>query len=192
MDSLLVAIRDFVAVLDELELDYFIGGSVASTSYGDARSTRDVDFVLSIRPEIVDLLVERLEGDFYIDRITVDRAVETGDSFNALAKESIFQVDVFIPQSSPWIESQFARRQLHTLEPNGRMVYLCSPEGCILSKLDWYRLGNEVSQQQWRDVIGVLRVQGADLDTDYLIKWANELGVADLLARATIAARVVE
>jgi hypothetical protein len=54
--------------------------------------------------------------------------------------------------------------------------------------LDWYRLGGEVSERQWRDVLGIIKTQASRLDHEYLTRWADELGVADLLARALVAA----
>jgi len=44
--------------------------------------------------------------------------------------------------------------------------------------------GGEVSEQQWRDILGVIRVQHGKLDLAYLSHWAMELGVADLLEDA--------
>lgn len=41
-----------------------------------------------------------------------------------------------------------------------------------------------MSDRQWGDVTGVLKVQGERLDFAYLRHWAKELGVADLLERA--------
>jgi hypothetical protein len=37
---------------------------------------------------------------------------------------------------------------------------------------------------QWRDVIGILKIQTGRLDVGYLQKWAEELGISDLLRRA--------
>ena len=51
-------------------------------------------------------------------------------------------------------------------------------------ELDWYRQGGEVSENQWRDAIGILKVQAGRLDINYLQNWAKELGVSDLLWRA--------
>ena len=61
---------------------------------------------------------------------------------------------------------------------------MASAEDVILSKLRWYKLGGKVSSTQWSDVLGVLRVQRAQLDYDYLRKWAEFLGLGDLLEQA--------
>ncbi len=61
---------------------------------------------------------------------------------------------------------------------------LASPEDTILSKLEWYRMGGEVSDRQWRDILGVLKTRSGELDLGYLRTWAGELKVADLLERA--------
>jgi hypothetical protein len=50
--------------------------------------------------------------------------------------------------------------------------------------LDWYRQGGEVSELQWRDVVGVLKLQVGRLDFQYLRHWAQELGILGLLDRA--------
>jgi hypothetical protein len=63
-------------------------------------------------------------------------------------------------------------------------VIFTSPEDIILRKLVWYQMGNRVSERQWLDVLGVLKVQGKNLDAAYLREWAGKLGVAALLAQA--------
>jgi hypothetical protein len=45
-------------------------------------------------------------------------------------------------------------------------------------------MGGEVSERQWRDVLGVLKTRAGDLDLNYLWKWAGELHVGDLLERS--------
>ena len=54
----------------------------------------------------------------------------------------------------------------------------------MLQKLRWYRLGNEVSDRQWRDILGIIGVQGRRLDLSDLRHGALTLGVTDLLDRA--------
>jgi hypothetical protein len=63
-------------------------------------------------------------------------------------------------------------------------AYVASAEDTILAKLEWYRSGGEVSERQWLDVLGVLKVQAGWLDIHYLRNMAAELGVDDLLERA--------
>jgi hypothetical protein len=45
-------------------------------------------------------------------------------------------------------------------------------------------MGGEVSDRQWRDILGVLKTRAGELELDYLQKWAAELKVGDLLERA--------
>ena len=84
-----------------------------------------------------------------------------------------------------FIEEQFrrARLQILSVEPKIEVV-VATAEDTILAKLEWYRKGGEVSERQWRDVLGVLKVQAGALDVDYLYRMADELGVKDLLEKA--------
>lgn len=54
----------------------------------------------------------------------------------------------------------------------------------MLNKLAWYRLGGGVSDRQWNDVLGVLKVQRDSLDKQYLQHWASALKLKDLLKKA--------
>ena len=97
----------------------------------------------------------------------------------------MFKVDVFIPLPRPFLQSQLARAQRQTFTFESEVsAKFASPEDTILSKLEWYRLGGEVSDRQWRDILGVLKTRAGELDLDYLQKWAKELKVTDLLDRA--------
>ncbi len=69
------------------------------------------------------------------------------------------------------------------------VTLVASPEDVVLQKLVWYRKGGEVSERQWRDVIGVLSIQADALDTGYLTSRADRAGVTDLLDRARDEAR---
>ena len=94
-------------------------------------------------------------------------------------------LDVFIAKPRRFDQMQLRRRRLEVVstEPE-RRAYVATAEDIVLAKLEWYRQGGEVSDRQWRDILGVLKVQAGRLDLDYLQKWAAELNVADLLQRA--------
>jgi hypothetical protein len=99
---------------------------------------------------------------------------------------TMLKVDVFVLKQRPYDLLAFSRAALSALEeePGARRYLLASPEDTILNKLEWYEMGGHVSDRQWGDVLGVLRVRGSTLDLVYLRKWATELGLASLLERA--------
>jgi hypothetical protein len=63
-------------------------------------------------------------------------------------------------------------------------VRFASPEDTLLHKMVWYKLGNQISDRQWGDIVGVLKVQREALDHAYLDRWAPLLDVSELLLRA--------
>lgn len=175
-------------VIDELEtlgIPYALGGSLASSAYGVSRATMDADIVAQVRAEHVAALVGALRSTFYIDEYAVNDAILNHRSFNVIHLASMIKVDVFIPKDRPFDVAELARRvpEIVSQDPE-RLVYIASPEDTVLAKLEWYRLGNEVSDRQWTDVLGVLKVQAARIDRAYLHYWAAELGINDLLERA--------
>jgi len=181
IDVLLLVVR----VLNEMGIAYCVGGSFASSVHGVERSTRDIDLLVEILPKHVTAFVAALQEQFYADDAAIRRAVTARRSFNLIHLESGFKVDVFASKDRPFERRQILRRQQHDLP--GRAVegvYIASPEDTILAKLVWYRLGNEVSDQQWRDIVGVMKVQAGRLDLEYLSTSAKESSVADLLAEA--------
>lgn len=173
------------AVLEKLGIPYFIGGSLASTIYGLVRTTQDSDIVAELHPEHVEPFVRALEGEFYVDGESIAEAVSRYSSFNIIHRESMFKVDVFVPRARLFEKSQLARarRQILSVEPRAE-AQVSSAEDTLLAKLEWYRSGGGASERQWRDVLGILKIQAGNLDLDYLRHWAAQLKLSDLLERA--------
>jgi hypothetical protein len=181
----LVAVEPVADALESLGIEFYVGGSVASSAYGVSRSTADVDLVAAIGLEHVDALVARLEASYYVEATQIAQAIRSRTSFNVLHLETMYKVDVFVMKDRPF--DQEARRRTRSMslaEDSDRLFAIASPEDTILSKLEWYREGGEQSERQWMDVAGVIRVQRDTLDRAYLASWAERLGVTDLLQRA--------
>jgi len=183
-ESIRLALR-MVEILDALAVPYLIGGSVASSILGEPRATLDVDIVADLQPSHVQPLVAAMIGEFFIDEMMVTEAIERKSSFNVIHLDTMQKVDIFVLSDQPLAQSEMQRRQQLVITQNPeRMAWLPSSEDIILQKLIRVRLSNRVSDRQWRDVLGVLKVQAERLDFGYLAQWAQTLGLTELMAQA--------
>jgi hypothetical protein len=182
----LEAVIPVVEELQRLGVRYYICGSLASVFYGTPRATVDVDLVAELSPKHVAPFAQALRSRYYVDEPMILDAIARKSCFNVIYLPTNFKVDVFVAKNRRYDREALERIQLDSLDdelPSARF-FLPSAEDVVLSKLEWFRLGDEVSERQWRDVVGVLKVRHASLDRFYLEKWAAELGIADLLEKA--------
>ena len=175
-----------ISVFDRLKVPYLIGGSLASAVYGIVRATMDVDLVADLKkPEQVPALVQGLMDEFYIDAEMIRDSIQHQTSFNLIHLETMFKVDVFVLKQRSFDINQMQRRILQAVgDSHDQQVYFSTVEDIILAKLEWFRLGGEVSERQWRDVLGMMELQSDQIDFEYLQKWASTLGIKDLLQKA--------
>ncbi len=171
--------------LEKIGIPYALGGSLASSLHGVMRSTLDADILADMQIKHIPALVAALSKEFYADDEMMRDAIHHRSSFNLIHYETAFKVDIFIRKLRAYDQMQLARREKSVIATDPEeSVYVVSPEDIVLAKLEWYRMGGETSDRQWRDILGVLKTRAGELDLDYLREWAGELEVSDLLDRA--------
>jgi len=182
VDPIAVALS-VARVFEALGILHTIGGSIASSIAGEPRSTVDIDVVAALPESDVPALLVALSSDFYVEEQALRRAIRERSSANLIHQATQLKVDIFVAGGTP-IDAQQLRRRMAIEVAPGCSLYVHPPEDILLQKLRWYRKSGETSDRQWRDVLGIIRVQERRLDGDYLQANAPVLGVADLLARA--------
>ena len=172
--SLATFLSEVVDRFDAAAVEYMIGGSVASSIYGEPRTTRDIDIVVAVDDSSLRNLFGRFDRDHvYIDEPASDEPIRAGQMFNLLDLRGGWKVDLVVRKSRPFSVVEFSRRQ--RLEVLGVTAWVASVEDVILTKLEW--AARSGSSRQIDDVRGIVAVQGATLDVTYLRYWADQLQV---------------
>ncbi|MBA3513407.1 MAG: hypothetical protein H0T77_03410 [Pyrinomonadaceae bacterium] len=166
-------------ILERYEITYVLVGSLASSMHGMYRSTAHIDLLADVKPEHVQPLLDALNKSFYVDEHAVQQAVEQRRSFNAIHFDSVFKVDIFIAKADDFARKQLERRELRKIAPEiDQFIYVATAEDTVLAKLRWYREGDEVSNNQWSDVLGVLGAQSVSTTTCASGRISSELWIS--------------
>lgn len=179
------------SIFDRVSVPCCLGGSWASTLDGTPRQTLDVDFIIELDDaRIPPLVAGVLEAGWYVSEAAMREAVRERRSFNIIATELGLKADCFVRGHSAFDHEEFARRADRLVSATPPLTLpVKTAEDSVLRKLLWFRDTSETSERQWRDVVGVLSVRAGALDEPYLDRWAAELGLTGLLAKARSEAR---
>ncbi len=178
-----------VEILGRLEIPYVIGGSMASAARGEPRSTQDADLLIDLPPAKAEDLSAALAPDFHLAPSAARDAAARHDSFSAIHEATADKIDFFILDPlDPLGRGQMDRRSLCRVGDSE--LFMSSAEDIVLRKLDWHRRSAGMSDRQWRDILGVLKLQRSGLDLVYLKKQAEIAGLSEPLGRALAAAGI--
>jgi len=167
-------LRDVTKRFDEAGIQYMLTGSFALNYYAKPRMTRDIDIVVALTPKDADSVVALFEGDYYVPRNAVVRAIANQTLFNIIHSESIFKVDCIVRKNTEYRRLEFERRQ--KVQVDDTEIWIVSKEDLIISKLIWAK--DSHSEFQLRDVKNLLK---SGYDAAYLETWTKRLELAELL-----------
>ncbi len=179
-----LAVRPVIDLLDELGVDYYVGGSVAISVHGVSRSTVDIDLMCDISNGQADALIARLGEEYYVSKAAVVAAIERKSCFNLIHYATTYKIDIFVSANEPFDIQCLKRATRQTLFQSPIVIApLLSVEDSLIRKLMWFRLSDETSERQWDDVTRLLQLQFKEIDNSYLAAAAELVGVTDLLDR---------
>lgn len=183
-NDLTAALQPVDRVLRQLGVAYYVGGSIASSYHGAARSTMDVDIVCELSRHHVEAFIKLLGDEFYCSESAILSAIDRQSCFNLIHLDTSFKVDVFILRSRPFDRESMLRAKVGLLSTAPEFsAPIATVEDTIVAKLEWYRATGETSERQWNDVTRLVEIVGPKLDVDYLTSASVSVGVNELLQR---------
>ncbi|MBI5575514.1 MAG: hypothetical protein HY896_04040 [Deltaproteobacteria bacterium] len=171
-------LRTVLDAFDASGAPYILVGSVASAAYGEPRLTLDIDVVADLtRDNLPRFLSFFPSPEFYVSRDAASEAIERRRQFNVIHPDSGLKVDVIIRKTDEFDRSRFARKRNLPVFPD-RPADFASPEDVIIKKLEYFREGG--SEKHLRDIAGIIKVSGDDMDLSYVEMWAARKGLTDI------------
>jgi hypothetical protein len=99
-----------IDVLDNLNVPYLIGGSLAAAVHGVARATLDADLIADLDLPHAEPFAQALAGAFYLDLETIRQAIRNRSSFNLIHLTTMFKIDIFVSRRRSFDQARFAQR----------------------------------------------------------------------------------
>ncbi len=135
--DIIQAIQPVAAAFEKLAIPYYIGGSIASSIYGIARATMDVDIVADMQVHHISALKQLLENEYYIDENMMEQAANSVSSFNLIHLKTMIKIDVFFHKTDSYAQQAISRKRKDTIEEDHDALkfYFSSPEDIIINTL---------------------------------------------------------
>lgn len=167
-----------IRILEHLQVPYLVTGSVAAMAYGEPRLTNDIGIVAALDDgHISGLLKAFSSGEFYISEEAMREAIRYQRQFNIIHPTSGLKVDMMIKQDTPFDDSRF--RRVRRIQPaETYQANFASPEDVIIKKMEYYKDGG--SEKHLRDITGILKVSGEEIDRAYIDHWARRLDLIEI------------
>jgi hypothetical protein len=174
--SISTVLESLRTALESVGVPYMITGSLVSSVHGVPRATQDIDVVIEPSREQLSALMQLLgEPTYGSDEEDAFDALRRRTMFSVIDRRGIWKIDFIVRKERPFSRREFARRQ--KVDILGVSLYAATPEDMLIAKLEWAKLGE--SERQIRDAAGIIRIQGAKLDVDYVERWVAALDIEE-------------
>jgi hypothetical protein len=187
--DLLAVVLPARRALEDLHLPYYLGGSIASSLHGMQQLVQDIDLVVDLGDQVLPSLFAVLRQHYLFNE---GEAVRARTSFPLIHLDSLMKVDVVLPKLEAF--DTFMRQLIRcsTLDERYPPIPLASAMEMLLFKVQRYQRDEQArtdgmqDDAEWNDILGMLKVQGPDLDLPLLEEWAGTLGMTDTWQRALV------
>jgi hypothetical protein len=177
-------VRLLLLPLHDSGITYMVTGSVAAIAYGEPRMTNDVDIVARLDAESTGRIQRAFpDSSYYLappEVIEQERRRDRFGHFNIIHRETALRADVYVAGSDPLHAWAFERRRAESLAD--RTIWFAPVEYVIVRKLEYHAQSG--SDRHLRDIAGIVRVSGENIDTAALQKLLDERGLKPAWERA--------
>lgn len=157
---------------------HMLVGSMASSVYGEGRSTLDIDIVVDLSAEHVPVLAAEFPApEYYRSVATMQSEIDRGGQFNVIHVPSGNKIDFMVARRDAWGREQLSRRREEFVLPN-QPGFVAAPEDVILAKMIYYKVGEH--EKHLRDIASMLRISKDVIDVDYIERWVPQLEVDEV------------
>ena len=156
-----------------------VTGAVAAIVYGEPRLTNDIDIVLDLSPSDIERLSGTFgSGAFYcpppeVMRAEIERPL--GGHFNLIHLDTALKADLYPAGADPL--HQWALERRRPIAVGDERVWIAPPEYVVLRKLQYFR--DSSSDRHLRDIRGMLRELGSDINLTQLVADIERLGLVE-------------
>ncbi len=178
--------------LEDLHVPYYLGGSIASSLHGMQQLAQDIDLVVDLGEQMPPSLFTALGQHYLLDKDEAREAVREYRPFPLIHLDSLMKVDVVFPKRDIFTPSMRPLIRGYTLDERYPPIPLASATEMLLFKVQRYQRDEQAGTDdmqddaEWNDILGMLKVQGSDLDLPFLEEWAGVLGMTDTWQRALV------
>lgn len=171
-------LRKVLEALEAASVEYILVGSVASAAYGEPRLTLDINVVAALTSgQLPRFLSSFPDSEYYCSREAAMEALKREGQFNIIHPASGLKIDFIVKKADDFDRSRFSRKRSLAIFPD-RPAFAASPEDVIIKKMECFKEGG--SEKHLRDIAGIIKVSGKELDIAYIERWASRKDLLEI------------